>query len=152
LETFREFRGLEHRLEYVGEINKVKFINDSKSTTVESCLWALKNTPSPIVLIAGGREKGNDYSPIRDLAQQKVKEIVLIGEARQKIGQAFSDILPTEEAQTLEEAVRRAFAKASPGDSVLLSPMCKSFDMFANFEERGRAFKKVVYELTANKS
>ena len=147
-QVFSQFKGIEHRLEEVAEIKAVKFVNDSKATNVNSTIWALRNIASPVVLIAGGRGKGNDYSLILDLVRQKVKEAILIGEARGKITQAFRGVLPLEEAETLEEAVKKAFAKAAPGDCVLFSPMCKSFDMFANYEERGRVFKKAVSELT----
>jgi UDP-N-acetylmuramoylalanine--D-glutamate ligase len=147
LEVFSKFKGVEHRLEYVAEINNIKFINDSKATTVDATIWALKNTLQPIILIAGGREKGNDYSFILDLLKNKVREVIMIGEAKEGMQDALYGILPLQEANTLEEAVNKAFAKAKPGDCVLLSPMCKSFDMFQDFEERGRVFKKAVYNL-----
>ncbi len=147
LNVFKEFKGVEHRLEQVLEINKVKFINDSKSTTVDSAVWALKNTPGPVIMIAGGREKGNDYGVVRDLVKEKVREIILIGEAKDRIAGAFSGILPFTKVNTLEEAVKVAFAKSEPGACVLFSPMCKSFDMFANYEERGKVFKKIVLDL-----
>jgi len=147
LHIFSEFRGIEHRLEYVVEINNIKFINDSKATTVDSAMWALQNISQPIVLIAGGRDKGSDYSVILDLARKKVKELILIGEAKKKIEDTFRGFLPINEAATLEEAVNIASYKARPGDCVLLSPMCSSFDMFSNYEERGKAFKKAVQEL-----
>ena len=150
LKVFADFRGIEHRLEHVAEINKIKFINDSKATTVESAAWALKTINSPIILIAGGRDKGLDYSAIRDLARRKVKVAILIGEAKNKIGHAFRGFLPLEEADTLEEAVGRASFLAGPGDCVLFSPMCSSFDMFSNYEERGNLFKKSVYALVKN--
>lgn len=147
LEVFSKFKGVEHRLEHVGEMNNIKFINDSKATTVDSTVWALNNISSPVILIAGGREKGNDYSIILDLAKQKVKEIILIGESKKKIEDAFKGFLSIEQAETLEEAVRKAFHKAESGDCVLFSPMCKSFDMFSDYEERGRVFKKAVFDL-----
>jgi UDP-N-acetylmuramoylalanine--D-glutamate ligase len=147
LNVFREFKGVEHRLEEVAQINNIKFINDSKATTVDATVWALQNLDSPIVLIAGGREKGNDYSTILDLARKKVKKIILLGEAREKMAAAFGPWLAVEEAVTLPEAVARACASAVPGDCILLSPMCKSFDMFADYEERGRVFKQAVREL-----
>lgn len=145
--VLKEFKGIEHRMEYVAEINSVKFVNDSKATTVDSTIWALKNIAGPVVLIAGGRDKGVDYSIILDLGRKKIREMLLIGEARGKIKSVFKGFLPIEEAVTLEEAVRKAYFKARPGDCVLLSPMCSSFDMFSNYEERGRCFKKAVYEL-----
>ena len=152
LNVLRNFKGIEHRLEQVAEINNIIFVNDSKSTTVDSTAWALKSILRPIVLIAGGRHKGIDYRLILDLARQKVKEVILIGEAKAKIADAFGGLLSIDEAGTLEEAVHKAFRKASPGDCVLLSPMCSSFDMFSDYEERGIVFKKAVYDLAAVKS
>jgi len=152
LRVFREFKGVEHRLENVAEINQVAFINDSKATTVDATLWALKNTSSPIILIAGGREKGNDYRLLLDLARKKLKAAVLIGEAKDKISAVLADVLPVNRANSLEEAVNLAFSKAAAGDCVLLSPMCKSFDMFQDFEDRGRAFKKIVQDLLKKES
>jgi len=150
-EVFGEFKGIEHRLEYVAEINKVKFINDSKATTVDSAMWALNNISTPIVLIAGGKHKGVDYRQILDLARQKVREVILIGEAKEKIRAALEGVLALDEAATLEEAVRKAYQKARPGDSVLLSPMCSSFDMFSSYEERGSVFKNAVQGLAGEK-
>lgn len=147
LRVFKEFKGIEHRLEHVREINNIEFINDSKSTTADSGLWALKNINRPIVLIAGGIDKGNDYSLLLELVQKKVKELILIGKAAKKIKDSFIGLLPMKEAATLEEAVESAFRSARSGDCVLLSPMCSSFDMFSNYEERGRVFKEAVYAL-----
>ena len=152
LRVFSEFRDIEHRLEHVTEINNIEFINDSKSTTVDSTLWALKNISRPIVLIVGGRDKGNDYSILLEKAGKKVREFIIIGEAKKKIKDAFVGVLPISEAETLEEAVKIAFRSAKSGDCVLLSPMCSSFDMFSDYEQRGTVFKKAVYDLnnTAN--
>ncbi len=147
LKVFREFKGIEHRLEDVAEINNIKFINDSKSTTADSLIWALKTIKYPIVLIAGGKDKGIDYSVILDFARDRVKEVILIGEAKEKIRLALKGALLTDEASSLEEAVNKAYLAAKSGDCVLLSPMCSSFDMFSNYEERGRVFKKAVYDL-----
>lgn len=149
--VFSEFNGIEHRLEYVTQINNIKFINDSKATTVDSAIWALNNIVCPIIWIAGGRHKGIDYSIILELARKKVKEVILIGEAKKNIKDIFSGQLPLDQANTLEEAVNKAYQAAAPGDCVLLSPMCSSFDMFSNFEERGRCFKKAVQKLVKNK-
>jgi len=147
LNVFREFKGIEHRMEYFTEINNVKFINDSKATTVDSTIWALKNISCPVILIAGGRDKGSDYRPILDLIQKKVRDVILIGEAKEKIKDVLTGFLPIDETQSLEEAVNAAFYKANSGDCVLLSPMCSSFDMFSNYEERGNCFKRAVQEL-----
>ncbi|MFA4983859.1 MAG: UDP-N-acetylmuramoyl-L-alanine--D-glutamate ligase [Candidatus Omnitrophota bacterium] len=144
IRAFRRFKGIEHRLEEAGRVRGVRFINDSKSTTVDATVWALRNIDYPCILIAGGREKGNDYATVRGLVRRKVREAVLIGEARGKIRRAFRGVVPLREAVDLEEAVRIAFSLAVRGESVLFSPMCKSFDMFANYEERGRVFKSAV--------
>jgi len=149
--VFREFKGIEHRLEYVTEINNITFINDSKSTTVESTIWAFENILEPIVLIAGGRHKGIDYSIISDLIRKKAREVILIGEARNKIRSALTGIPSIDESATLKEAVNLAFSKAKSGDCVLLSPMCSSYDMFHNYEERGRVFKEAVFDLAREK-
>ncbi len=151
LKVFREFKGIEHRLEYVTEINNVTFINDSKSTTVDSTIWAFKNISCPIVLIAGGKHKGIDYNIISDSIREKAKEVILIGEAREKIKNALRGFVSIDEASTLEEAVKLAFSKAKSGDCVLLSPMCSSFDMFLNYEERGKIFKQAVFDLAKSK-
>lgn len=147
LKVFSEFKGLEHRFEYVAEINGVKFINDSKATVAESTVWALKNIPSSVILIAGGRDKGVDYSGILEAAAGKVRAVILIGEAKEKISQQLSGTLAVKQAADLKDAVNEAFALSSSGDYVLLSPMCSSFDMFANYEERGKAFKEIVFDL-----
>jgi UDP-N-acetylmuramoylalanine--D-glutamate ligase len=151
LKVFLEFKGLEHRLEYVTQINNVKFINDSKATTVESAAWALRNIDSPVILIAGGRDKGADYNTILDAACGKVKEVILIGEARGKIRQVLEGFLLFDEAKNMNDAVNKAFHKAVSGDCVLLSPMCSSFDMFTSYEDRGKVFKDAVYNLDKSK-
>jgi len=150
LGVLKNFKGIEHRMEYVAEINNVKFINDSKATTVESTQWALNTIKAPVILIAGGRHKGIDYRTLLPLAKNKVRQVILIGEARPILAEAFKGELAFEEAESLEDAVRLAMHKASAGDCVLFSPMCSSFDMFSNYEERGRVFKKAVADL-ANK-
>jgi UDP-N-acetylmuramoylalanine--D-glutamate ligase len=148
LKVFKDFKGVEHRMEEVLEVNGVRFINDSKSTTTEATVWALNSLSSPVILIAGGREKGNDYSKVLSLARNKVKSAILIGEAKERICEAFKGRVETEFAATLDEAVKTAFNIAPKGSSVLFSPMCKSFDMFSNYEERGRSFKSSVFELS----
>ena len=147
MKVFSEFKGVEHRLEEAAKINGVRFINDSKSTTTEATVWALNNLDEPLILIAGGREKGNDYSAVLELAAKKVKTAILIGEAKEKIKKAFGGAIDLQEAESLEEALNKAQALARPGDCVLFSPMCKSFDMFSNYEERGRIFKAIVSKL-----
>ncbi len=152
LSVLKDFKGIEHRMEYVSEINRIKFINDSKSTTTDSALWALRNILEPVILIAGGKDKGLDYSVILDLGRKKIKEAVLIGEAAPKIEQALTGSIPVDRANSLEEAVKKAYHKAEPGDCVLLSPMCSSFDMFSNYEERGVRFKKAVLGLVGKEN
>jgi len=147
IKEFKEFSGLEHRMEFVAEIDGIKFINDSKATLMESCAWAIKNIPSPLILIAGGKDKGVDYSGIIEAGRGKVRKIIVIGEAKQKIRQALSCAFAVEEAKTLPEAVEAAFRQASRGEYVLLSPMCSSFDMFSDYEHRGRIFKSAVLAL-----
>ncbi len=149
--VFSEFKGIEHRLEEVCIIKGVKFINDSKATTADSAIWAIKNIDTPIVLIAGGRHKKIDYRVIIEPARNKVKQLILIGEAKENIASDLSGEFPLENASSLKEAVAKAFALAKPGDTVLLSPMCSSYDMFKDYEERGRAFKKIVLSLAEEK-
>jgi len=148
--VFSAFKGLEHRMEEVARINQVIFINDSKATTVESAMWALRNIPTRAVLIAGGKDKGLDYSLILGLAKQKVRSFVLIGQAAQKIKRAVEGSVPVEEALDLRDAVVKAYRLAHPGEYVLLSPMCSSYDMFADYVERGRVFKAIVKDMEAH--
>lgn len=148
--VFRDFKGLAHRMEEVAQIRSVRFINDSKATVAESTVAALRNLQSPVILIAGGRHKGVAYETILEAARNKVKEVIAIGEAKDLIMKALAAELTVSQAGTLEEAVRKAFEKAADGDSILLSPMCSSFDMFRNYEERGEAFKAIVLDLQKN--
>jgi UDP-N-acetylmuramoylalanine--D-glutamate ligase len=141
-----EFGGLEHRLEDVAEIDGVSFVNDSKATNVDSLKYSLLSFSTPIVLIAGGRDKGGNFSALRHLARERVKELVLIGEASKKIAASWPGT-PAHFAQSMPEAVEVAFGLASPHDIVLLAPGCASFDMFKDFEDRGRAFKSAVLSL-----
>ncbi len=145
--VFQEFKGLEHRMEDVALIRGVKFINDSKATTVDSALWAVNNIQSPVVLIAGGRDKGVDYRLLLKAQPGRIKQVVLLGEAKEKIAAAFNGKIKTEKAASLEDAVKKAFNGSSSGDCVLFSPMCSSFDMFKDYEERGRVFKAIVLDL-----
>ena len=143
--TLKEFKGLEHRLEYVGTIRGIRFINDSKATNVDSVRYALQKISPPVVLILGGRDKGGDFGVLRPLIKEKVKELILIGEAKEKIKEALKGIKAIDEADSLEEAFNFAQQAAEKGDTVLLSPGCASFDMFANFEARGKEFKRLVF-------
>jgi UDP-N-acetylmuramoylalanine--D-glutamate ligase len=145
----RGFAGVEHRLEWVAEIDGVQYFNDSKATNVDATIKSLEAFPGHILLIAGGRDKGGDFSPLRALAAQRVKHLIVIGEASGKIRDALSDVVETSGAASLQEAVLSASRKAAPGDIVLLAPACASFDMFQNYEHRGRVFKDAVRGLAA---
>jgi UDP-N-acetylmuramoylalanine--D-glutamate ligase len=141
------FKALEHRLEDVLTFRGVRFVNDSKATTVDATLKALASFDRKIVLILGGRDKGADFTPLRRAVRAGVRSVVLIGEAAGKIEAALRGTVPVERAVSYREAVRQCFEKARPGDVVLLAPACTSWDMFKNFEERGRTFKSEVRKL-----
>ncbi len=143
-----EFSGLEHRLEWVRKIDGITFFNDSKGTNVGSVVKSLMSFSKPVLLIAGGRDKQGDYGPLKDLVANRVKGMALIGEAQERIFSALGGLTETVRAKTLEEAVAWAFSRASSGDVVLLSPACSSYDMFANYQERGRRFKEAVHRLS----
>ena len=149
-ETLRSFRGVEHRLEEVKIISGIRFVNDSKATNVKSVWYALDSIPEPILLIAGGRDKGGDFTQLRQKAKEKLKSLILIGEAKKKIDEALGDLVESVWVDTLEQAVKKACQLASPGECVLLSPGCASFDMFENYEHRGRVFKSTVRELNGS--
>jgi len=147
-ETLRTFQGVEHRIEFVRERNGVKYFNDSKATNVDSVYYALGSFKEPVVIILGGKDKGNDYSKIKELVEQHVKAIVTVGKGAEKVEKFFKDMKPIHSAgMSMEEAVRLAADAASPGDIVLLSPACASFDMFDNYEHRGKIFKELVNQL-----
>ncbi len=145
--VLQDFSGVEHRLEYVATINGIRFVNDSKATTVESLSVALQSFEGPVILIAGGKDKGSDFSRLNDLVQKHVRKAVLIGTAADKFEKAWNGIVPLEKSESLAAAVETAFESAGTGDTVLLSPACASFDMFSDFEERGRQFKEIVNNL-----
>jgi len=150
--TFQTFGGVEHRLEYVDTVEGVRYINDSKGTNVDSVWYALQSVPENTILIMGGKYKGGDLSRLDDLIKQKVKHIIVIGEAAQIMREAYSDIVPVSKSDSLEQAVENASGLAREGDTVLLSPACASFDMFTDFEHRGRVFKDAVLRLKARSS
>ncbi len=145
--VLREFPGLEHRLEFVRERNGVTYINDSKGTNVGAVIKSVEGFTRPVVLIAGGLDKGSDFSPLQGLFREKVKLLVLIGKAAGAMAEALGSAAETVFAATLQEAVQLASARAVSGDVVLLSPACASFDMFKDFEDRGRQFKDAVMKL-----
>jgi UDP-N-acetylmuramoylalanine--D-glutamate ligase len=146
-DALRNFPGVEHRLEVVAEIGGVTFINDSKATNVDAALRAIEAVDGPVLVILGGRDKGSDFAPLREILARRARGVFLIGEAAEKIARQLNGRLPLEFAGTLEQAVARAYAAARPGDTVLLAPACASFDQFQNFEHRGRVFKHLVQQL-----
>jgi UDP-N-acetylmuramoylalanine--D-glutamate ligase len=147
--TILAFRGLEHRLEDVLSVRGVRFVNDSKATTVDATLKALASFDRPIVLVLGGRGKGGDFSPLRPTVKKRARAVVLVGEAADKIEKALGGVVPVVRAADYRQVVRLAFAQAVRGDVVLLAPACTSWDMFKDFEERGRTFKREVRLLAA---
>lgn len=144
--ALREFRGLPHRLAAVAEIDGVRYVNDSKATNVDALRRALESFTEPITLIAGGRDKNGDFVSIRPLVMERVRLVVTVGEAAATIESSWPDV-PRERATTLEDAVQIARRRTAPGQVVLLSPGCASYDMFRNFEERGARFEAAVAEL-----
>ncbi len=149
--TLREFKGVEHRLEPAGEVNGVRFINDSKGTNVDSVVKALESFAKPIVLILGGKDKAGDFTKLSALVKEKVTRIVAFGECKNKIVEQLSSSATVVEADTLEEVVNGAFVASAKGGVVLFSPGCASFDMFQNYEDRGRQFKAAVAKLAEQK-
>ena len=151
-EVLREFKGVEHRQEFAGEVNGVKFINNSQGTNMLAVEKSILSYDAPVILIAGGRNKGSDFNEIKNVVSGKVKKLIVIGEAKEDIRKALGSVVSTEEAKDMPEAVSKAFAAAEAGDVVLMSPGCSSFDMFKNYEERGRVFKKEVAKLQEKKN
>ncbi len=148
-DAFTDFRDYEHRLEKVAHIKNVDFVNDSKSTNVHQAWFALESINEPVIWIMGGVDKGNDYTMLTKLVRQKVKYIITLGEDVNKIHKAFKHhvdmILQT---NNMEEAVKMAYHFSSPGDCILLSPACPSFDLFEDYQDRGRQFKEAVKTLS----
>lgn len=149
VESIREFRGVEHRIEFVAEINGVKFYNDSKATNVDSTIKALEAFAGNVILILGGKDKGGDFSVLATLVKERVKSIILIGAASDKIARQLAGAQEMTRADSMEDAVGKSIAAAAAGDTVLLAPACASFDMFDNYEHRGRAFKEAVRKTTS---
>ncbi len=145
--TLSNFKGIEHRLEFVRELHGVTYVNDSKATNTDSVAYALQSFKQPIILMLGGRDKGNDYSLLHALVRKHVRSVVAIGESADKVYHAFSGVVKVVKAHSMQEAVHTASSLASPGDVVLLSPACASFDWFENYEHRGRSFKQFVNSL-----
>ncbi len=147
--TLRNFKGVEHRLEFVRELDRIVYVNDSKATNVDSVWYALRAFDRPLIVLMGGRDKGNDYGRLREPVQENVRAVVAIGESADKVRAAFAPVVRVESAATMGEAVSAARRLAHPGDIVLLSPACASFDWFENYEHRGRVFKEAVMSLAS---
>jgi UDP-N-acetylmuramoylalanine--D-glutamate ligase len=147
-ESLSDFQNIEHRLEFVARIHGIDFINDSKATNVNSTWYALESMNNPVVWIAGGVDKGNDYTFISDLVKKKVKAIICLGSDNKKIINAFKNTVGTiVETDSMDEAIKYSVTLAKKDDVVLLSPACASFDLFENYEERGAKFKEAVQGL-----
>jgi UDP-N-acetylmuramoylalanine--D-glutamate ligase len=145
-----KFPGLEHRLEFVKEINGVTFINDSKGTNIGAVAKSLESFEN-IILIMGGIYKGGDFSTLKDLVKRRVKFLILLGEAKEKIEKALRGTTEILKVNDLDEAVKTSISVATKGDVVLLSPGCASFDMFRDFEERGKKFKEIIKTIQDSK-
>ncbi|MDB9960644.1 UDP-N-acetylmuramoyl-L-alanine--D-glutamate ligase [Oceanihabitans sp.] len=147
-ESLENFQGVEHRLEYVLKINKVQYINDSKATNVNATYYALESMDAPTIWIVGGEDKGNNYEELFPFVNEKVKAIICLGVNNEKLKNAFSGMVDIMvETQFMSEAIKIAYKVAETGDNVLLSPACASFDLFDNYEDRGRQFKDAVRNL-----
>ncbi|MGB4415131.1 MAG: UDP-N-acetylmuramoyl-L-alanine--D-glutamate ligase [Paludibacter sp.] len=147
-QSLQDFQGVEHRLEYVATVRNVRYINDSKATNVNSCWYALQSMKTPTVLILGGTDKGNDYSEIEELVREKVTGLIFMGLDNSALHKFFDGkVEKIVDVQSMEDAVNAAYNMATAGDTVLLSPCCASFDLFENYEDRGRQFKNYVRNL-----
>lgn len=147
-QSLSDFENVEHRLEFVARIHGIDFINDSKATNVNSTWYALETTDTPVIWIAGGIDKGNDYTKLMKLVPEKVKAIICLGKDNSKLIELFADLVPAfYETNSAEQAVLTAYTIGKKGDTVLLSPACASFDLFDNYEERGNKFKQAVKNL-----
>jgi UDP-N-acetylmuramoylalanine--D-glutamate ligase len=147
-ESLSDFQGVEHRLEPVIKVHGIQFINDSKATNVNSSWYALESMTENVIWIAGGIDKGNDYRILKDLVKRKVKAIICLGKENSKLHKAFAECTESiVDTHSMEEAVRTAYYLGKKGDTVLLSPACASFDLFENYEDRGRQFKQAVRAL-----
>jgi len=147
-QSLQDFQGVEHRLEYVATVKNIRFVNDSKATNVNSCWYALQSMKTPVVLILGGTDKGNDYSEIEELVSTKVKGLIFMGVDNSALHTFFDGkISNIVDVQSMEDAVKAAYNMAKSGDTVLLSPCCASFDLFKSYEDRGKQFKNCVRNL-----
>lgn len=147
-ESLSDFEGVEHRLEFVCTVHGVTFINDSKATNVDACWYALESMTQPTILILGGLDKGNDYNAIRDLVQKKCKALVYLGVDNSKLHTFFDPLgLPVRDTASMKDCINACYSLASPGNTILLSPCCASFDLFKNMEDRGEQFKTLARAL-----
>jgi UDP-N-acetylmuramoylalanine--D-glutamate ligase len=147
-QALSDFPGVEHRLERVCAVRGVQYVNDSKATNVDACWYALDSMKTPVVLIVGGKDKGNDYTPIKPLIKEKCTALVYLGADNTKLHQNFDSLgLPVRDTHSMRECVSACYELARPGDTVLLSPCCASFDLFKNMEDRGEQFKELVRNL-----
>ena len=153
-ETVKEFKGVEHRIEFVRKLDGVAYYNDSKATNVDATLKAIEAFPEPLWIILGGKDKGSDYTPLRTALRERAKAALLIGAeppypnaAAPLIRQVLEDAVPVVDCGTLAQAVKYAREHAVAGDVVLLAPSCASFDQFENYEQRGNTFKQLMTEL-----
>jgi UDP-N-acetylmuramoylalanine--D-glutamate ligase len=148
LEALGDFPGVEHRLEFVKQVNGVTYINDSKATNVDACYCALDSMTTPVVLIIGGKDKGNDYSAIVPLVQEKCRALVFLGADNSKLHETFGHLgVKIVDTNNMPDCVAACAEHAAVGDTVLLSPCCASFDLFSNMEDRGEQFKENVRNL-----
>ena len=147
VETISQFSGLPHRIEFVGEKKSVRYYDDSKGTNVGSVIRALDTFSDPVILLLGGRDKDGDFQNLKPLLAAKAKQVILFGEARDRIGSLIGESVPAVKELTLQAAIESAYKSAHVGDVVLLSPGCASFDEFNNYKERGDFFKNVVRNL-----
>jgi UDP-N-acetylmuramoylalanine--D-glutamate ligase len=145
--ALKSFKGVEHRLEFVREVGGVEFINDSKATNVDSVWYAISAIEKPIILLLGGRDKGNDYTKLFQIVKSKVKVIIAIGESAEKISTEFRPFTEVKKVASMQEALSEASEISTAGEVVLLSPACASFDWFKNYEQRGKVFKELVAQL-----
>ena len=146
--SLSDFKGVEHRLERVCDVRGIHFVNDSKATNVDACWYALDSMKTPVILILGGLDKGNDYEAIRELVRQKCRGLVFLGVDNRKLHEFFDPMgIPTAEVRSMRDCVNECYRMAQPGDTVLLSPCCASFDLFKNMEDRGEQFKEYVRAL-----
>ncbi|MCR5819341.1 MAG: UDP-N-acetylmuramoyl-L-alanine--D-glutamate ligase [Bacteroidaceae bacterium] len=146
--SLSNFKGVEHRLESVCDVRGVHYVNDSKATNVDACWYALDSMKTPVILILGGLDKGNDYEAIRELVRQKCRGLVFLGVDNRKLHEFFDPMgIPTAEVHSMRDCVTECYRMAQPGDTVLLSPCCASFDLFKNMEDRGEQFKEYVRAL-----